>query len=323
MASEWQSAGRGPVRWLFRTMVADPGRLPEILAAFAYREMGPRADAAVARLRKEHPEAGPEELWGLVVEHGRRRVELEGAFVGGPLMVLMPVAFCAALLAQLRMVLELAVVAGRDAAEPERAAELLVVQGAHPDLPAARAALAHLDENPAVLRKRTPKKGFWAVIKRMAFLLGLVTTSARPVSRLVHVGRWALVAVVLVAGFFAPLVWLPYLGWSYHRSTNELAAHTIAYYRLGTAPPPGRIRLSADPGMLAAFLKAILSLLVVLATIFVFLVGLRNTWDGASGWFTFGGVLIATSTFVGAAWYVYQRRRRRRERARRAAGPEA
>ncbi|MGW6915803.1 hypothetical protein ACWGB8_18610 [Kitasatospora sp. NPDC054939] len=314
MASEWRSAGRGPVRWLFRTMAADPGRLPEILAAFAYREMGPRADAAVARLREEHPEAGPAELRALVAARGRRTVVAEGAFVGGPFMAMIPVAFCAALLAQLRMLLELAVVAGRDAAEPERAAELLVLQGAHPDLPTARAALARLDRAPAVLRKRTPHKGFWTVIKRMAYLLGLVTTSARPVSWLVHAGRWALLFAAIAVGFVVPLVWLPYLALSYHRSTDELVVRAVDYYwpGAGTTPPPGPDPQTAhaDPGVLAAVLRAVTSLLLAAGTVIVFLIGLKGAGSGGSHWLVLGGLLIASSTAVGTVWYLRHRRRR-------------
>lgn len=59
-----------------------------------------------------------------------------GALVAGPLLALAPYAFCAALLTQNRIVLELATPADRDPTAPERASELLALQDAFPDLEA-------------------------------------------------------------------------------------------------------------------------------------------------------------------------------------------
>jgi hypothetical protein len=54
----------------------------------------------------------------------------EGAFVGGPFIVLLPIAFCAVLLAQAQMAFELAAINGYSRNDRMRAADLLVVQGA-------------------------------------------------------------------------------------------------------------------------------------------------------------------------------------------------
>ncbi|OQR60947.1 hypothetical protein B6E66_27370 [Streptomyces maremycinicus] len=77
-----------------------------------------------------------------LLARGRRATVAEGAFVGGPFLVLIPVAFCAALLRQTRTILELAALTGRNPTERDRAAELLVLQGVYEDVPAARTGLA-------------------------------------------------------------------------------------------------------------------------------------------------------------------------------------
>ncbi|MGR7001953.1 hypothetical protein ACU686_34540 [Yinghuangia aomiensis] len=67
------------------------------------------------------------------MRHGTLVTVTEGAFVGGPFLVFIPVAFCAALLGQARMVLEIAALHGRDTRSDARAADPLVLQGAYPD----------------------------------------------------------------------------------------------------------------------------------------------------------------------------------------------
>ncbi len=194
---------------LWREALAEPGRLSESLASFALRHLGPGAGAAVARLRAARPEADAAALRALVVTRGRRAVVSEGAFVGGPFLFLVPFAFCGALLSQARAVLELAAVEGRDATDPERSAELLVLQGVCGDTAAARAAL----EAPGSGPRGANGPGRLAVLRgltsRMARLLGLITADDGA-GRLVRVGRWALLIVVLLVGLVAPLVWLPY-----------------------------------------------------------------------------------------------------------------
>ncbi|MGW4895867.1 hypothetical protein ACWEQL_26965 [Kitasatospora sp. NPDC004240] len=332
------------VRWLVREMTSDPGHLPENLASFSFRFLSPGAAAVVARVRREHPDAGPEELRTVLLDHNRRIVVSQGAFVGGPFMALIPVAFCGALLAQLRMTLELAELAGHDATDPRRAAELLVLQGAHPDVPTATAALAALDDRPVRhggLRPRRRLSALWAVIVRMAHLLGLVGPPEAPDPLPVRIRRWAGVIVLIVVGFVVPLVWLPYLAVSYHHATGKLARRTVGYYRDGPGPDgalpveepeadgepgsPGGVqeggpggprpagepepdRPAADPGIVAAFLRAAVSVLVPVGTVLFFLVGLKG-WDEGAGWPRLALLLTAAGAAVGTLWYLRHRRR--------------
>src|SRR4051794_13994123 len=133
---------------LLRIVWADPEHVAEQLAVWSLARFGPVAGAAVERLRAGEPAADRELLEGLLIQRQTRVATAEGAFVGGPFVVLVPVAFCAALLAQAQLVFELAAVSGRDPNDQMRAADLLVLLGAYPSAEAAAAGLAAMPRAP-------------------------------------------------------------------------------------------------------------------------------------------------------------------------------
>ncbi|WP_406110737.1 hypothetical protein [Kitasatospora purpeofusca] len=310
-----------PVAELVRSMRADPARLPELLAVFAVRHRGPRAARRVAALRAAHPEATTGDLAARAVDHARLVSQSEGAFVGGPFLWLIPFAFCTALLAQAQLLLELAALAGKDPADRARAPELLVLQGAHPDLAAAERALAAGPE-PAADASRPPGRlrGFWGVVRRMARLLGITSEdTVPPPSRWRSAGEWTLLALVLLMGTVAPLVWLPYMALSYTWATDRLAVRGVAHY-FGGDPFgwPGLHRARADPGVVAATGRALAALLVPVAAVAGLLLADIRLAD--SRWPVLALVLIVLSVTVGALWWTAHRRNLRA--ARRAARSE-
>src|SRR6478736_599740 len=143
---------------VLRLLWADPQYMPEHLAVWSLKYFGPRAESAVARLRESHPGADLGELEAAVIKHQTRVSMTEGAFVGGPFIVLLPVAFCAAMLAQAQMTLELAALAGYAPDDEMRAADLLVIQGAYGSTTEASTALAKLTRDPTRREgKRLPR----------------------------------------------------------------------------------------------------------------------------------------------------------------------
>jgi len=309
-------AESSPERSLLALVVTDPGHLPEILASFAVRRMGPTVPEAVARLRRDHPDASGPELRAQVVARGRRAVVSEGSFVGGPFLVLVPVAFCAALLTQARTVLELAALDGRDPMASARAGELLVLQGVYEDTWQAEKALARTSSRataPSAPRRRR-WAALWDVTLRMARLLGLLPPGddgqgAGRVRRIAgQARRWLLLGAVFLVGLVAPLVWLPYMTVSYRRSDARLAARALAHYFADTAPAPRRRISRPEPAVLAAALRALLSVLVPLVlTAVTLLTGLRIA---GRSWPVLGLALATGSVAVGALWYRRHQRRR-------------
>ncbi|MFJ5097993.1 hypothetical protein [Streptomyces sp. NPDC088557] len=332
---------------------ARPGRLPESLASFALRHLGPGAGATVDRLRAARPGADDAALRALVVARGRRAVTAEGAFVGGPFLLFVPFAFCGALLSQARTVLELAAVEGRDPTDPERAAELLVLQGVYEDVPTARTSLAAIPEKDgpgdaegsgtgreaveadregveggregveggaAAVRRGAAGPGRVAVlfdlVMRMARLLGLLTPDASggPLARL---GRWALVGVVFLTGLVAPLVWLPYMAVAYLRATRRLMDRATVFY-VGDRDLRAPRGLRMDPAVAVAALRAAGSLLLPLLGLFLVVVSDTRIADGR--WPVAGIVLTSTCLLTGGWWQWRRLHRRRGERTARPDG---
>ncbi|GGY18650.1 hypothetical protein [Streptomyces tanashiensis] len=291
-------------------MAAEPTRLPEALASFALRHLGPGAGPAVERLRSAHPEADAATLRSLVISRGRRRVVAEGAFVGGPFLVFIPVAFCGALLSQVRTVLEIAATEGRDPTDPERAAELLVLQGVYEDTSKARAALDAHSAAPRARPGRGRTSRLWDLVMRMARLLGLLTPSGgEQTSRLSRVGQWVLVACVFLVGLVAPLVWLPYMAVSYNRATTRMMDRAVVFYA-GSPYLRSPRRVRVDPSMVAAGLRALASLLLPLGGLLV--VAATDTRIAGGQW-PVAGIVLTASCLLTGGWWLWRRHRRRRE----------
>ncbi|MFD7965577.1 hypothetical protein ACFV5J_32760 [Streptomyces zaomyceticus] len=290
---------------LLREVLAEPGRLPESLASFALRHLGPRAGPTVERLRKDHPEADAAALRTMVVTRGRRLVTTEGAFVGGPFLLFIPLAFCGALLSQVHTVLEIAAVEGRDTTDPQRAAELLVLQGVYGDTETARTALDLTGPRPGTGTGRGRLAAFRDLIARMARLLGLVTPGDAA-SRWVRLGRWSLLGAVFLVGLVAPLVWLPYMAFQYYRGTTRLTDRATVFYvgSLDLRSPRG-VRI--DPALARAGLRAAGS--VLLPTVALFLVIVTDIRIADGRW-PVVGIVLTTSCLVSGGWWLWRHVRR-------------
>ncbi|ROQ26467.1 hypothetical protein EDD98_6099 [Streptomyces sp. PanSC19] len=294
---------------LLREIAAAPGRLPEALALFALRHLGPGAGPSVERLRAAHPDADATALRALVVTRGRRRVTAEGSFVGGPFLFLIPVAFCGALLAQARIVLELAATEGRDTTDPERAAELLVLQGVYADTAAARAALDAAPDRSRSESRRGRMTALRDLVLRMAWLLGLLTPSDEKVGLWTRIGQWALVGCVFLVGLVAPLVWLPYMAFSYNRATNRLVDRATVFY-IGSRDLRTSRGIRVDPATAVAGLRALGSMM--LPTVALLLVIATDTRIAGGRW-PVVGIVLTTGCLVTGGWWLWRRRRQRRE----------
>jgi hypothetical protein len=294
---------------LLRIVLRDPSRLPENLADFSLRMLGPGVPGYITKLRQQNPDAGVSELERMIAEQGVRETAREGGFVGGPFIAFVPVAFVAALLAQIKMLLRMAALADRDPQDPQRAAELLVIMGVYPSVPQAAAALKALPAQEAAARKRPAVYAMLDLIRRMAKLLGLVVPAAvSPVSWLVHLGRWVLLGMALIVGMVVPLIWLPYLTMSYYRGTVELAERVSVFY----SGPENAIHLprkaSDVPGLAAAALRALASMALIAGGIAVFLA--LDIRIGGQEWPALLSLAVAFSTVTGLLWYVRRHRHR-------------
>jgi hypothetical protein len=293
---------------LLRIVWADPQHMAEHLAVWSLARFGRRADAVVENLRAQHPGVPREELEQLVVARKARIAMTEGAFVGGPFIILMSLAFCAALLAQAQMVFELAAVFGRDPTDRVRAAELLVLLGAYDSTEEAGAALAALPPDAkARSGKRLPAGTRWQMIKRMAYILEVFGPADETRGRLRATLGWVGIGVLFLVGIVLPLVWVPYMAYSSRRITLRVGTRARRYYDAaehGEAGVSVRRREQIQVGGTVALVR--MTLLVVFPVI-VALVALLTGFSFAGGrWLTSGLILLAVSALATLAWLGYR-----------------
>ena len=97
-AADQEAISEAPA--LLRVLYADPEHTAEHLALWSVMRFAGRATSAVEKIQRARVAAEPDVQQRAVVQRQTRVSMTEGAVVGGPFIVLIPVAFCAALLAQ-------------------------------------------------------------------------------------------------------------------------------------------------------------------------------------------------------------------------------
>ncbi|MDH6108253.1 uncharacterized membrane protein YhaH (DUF805 family) [Kitasatospora sp. MAP12-15] len=293
----------GSTRRLLRTVRADPRHMPELMAVFAVEFLGDQAAQTATDLRDPHataPADAPDPA-ARVIRTGVHRSVVEGAFLGGPFMLLLPIAFCAALLAQLRMLLELSALAGRDPRDRALAADLLVIQGVYADLVAAESGLREAS-------KASPgagvRAGWWDTVRRQAYLLGLLAPEDQPRGRLRRAAGWAGIGALVLVGLVLPFVWVPACGEMYRRATGRLARRTAAYFALDrdrAAGPAVEERFALRPGALLVAVRTLVVCLLSAGTLLMVL--LTDLNDFGSQWWLAVLILFAAAAIDTALWY--------------------
>jgi len=303
---------------LFRLVWADPQYMPEHIATWSLARFSPIAGRAVDKFRAREPTPDREQLEQLVITRQTRIAMTEGAFVGGPFVLLLPIAFCGALLAQGQMVFELAAVAGYDPTDHTRAAEILVLLEVYPTVEEASAALEQMAKHPSEAGKKLPRGTRWKMIMRMAYLLQVLGTGPER-SRLRYILGWCGLIVLFVVGIVLPLVWVPYMAYVTRRGTLLLGNRARVYYAEKEAGDAGVVvrqrPMRVRVGGLAAFAR---TTILVVTPIVAALIGILTGFDFQGGrWVSAILLLIGISALATAAWFTFRwwRRRRRLRRA--------
>jgi hypothetical protein len=299
---------------VLRLLWADPQYMPEHLALWSLKRFGPRAGSAVAKLRNSHPGADSGELQAAIIQHQTRVSMTEGAFLGGPFIVLLPLAFCAAMLAQAQMALELAALEGYAPDDEMRAADLLVIQGSYPSTSEASAALAQLTRDPKQREgKRLPRGTRINMVKRMAYMLGLLGSSEDKPSRLRSVLQMGVLGVVFLVGLVLPLVWVPYMAYAFRKSGLQMGARASAFYAQRRSEETG-VTVRKAPTVRIALSAGVIRMLALIAVpLVVALIAIVTGVDiGTGKWLSAAFFLIVVSGLVTLAWFGYHRWRRRR-----------
>jgi hypothetical protein len=198
-----------------------------------------------------------------------------GLVAGGPFIVLLPVAFCAAMLDQAHMALELAELAGYAPDDEMRAGDLLVIQGAYASTTEASVAAAKLTLDPKRRAgTRLPRGTRISMVKRMAFMLGFLGSSDEKPSRLRSALQMALVGAVFVVGLLPRLVWVPYMAYAFRKSGLQTGRRASAFYAKRRSEEAG-VTVTKSPTVRIAMSAGVLRMLALIA--------------GSPGWATAGG----------------------------------
>ncbi|MFD3924947.1 hypothetical protein [Streptomyces sp. NPDC058614] len=284
--------------------------MPERMAVFAVEFLGPPAAEWIAQRQSGRPEheADTDELGNQVVRRGVRTSVVEGSFLGGPFMALLPIAFCGALLAQLRMVLELAALSGRDPRDETVVADLLVIQGVYPTVAQAEEALR--EARPAAVGGGA-KASWWSTVRRQAYLIGLVTPQDHPRGKLRRAAVWAGTIALVLIGFVVPFVWVPVCAEMYRRATGQLAGvaarHFAQHGGTGLLPPDGhpRQRATLRPGFLLVTVRVLFACLVPVVIVVVVLAADLRVADGRGN--TVLLAFFAVAAIGALVWYLRRR----------------
>jgi hypothetical protein len=287
---------------LLKIIWADPQHMAEHLALWSLARFGGRAERVVDSLRDGNPEADRDVLENAAIVRQTRITMTEGAFVGGPFVVLIPFAFCAALLSQAQLVYELAAIGGRQPTDHRRAAELLYLVASYESVDAAQAALDAVPTDPHEHGKRLPRGSRWRMIMKMAYLLGLLGPSDETRSRMRNTLGWIGLGTLFVVGQVLPLVWVPYMAYSSRKGTLFLARRARAFYAAEQADagvavrPPAQLRV----GGVALFGRTVVLVVVpVVAALVALLTGLSFA---GGRWVDAGLLLIGISAVMTLGW---------------------
>jgi membrane protein implicated in regulation of membrane protease activity len=192
-----------------------------------------------------------------------------------------------------------------------RAADLLVLLGAHDSIADAQGAIAAMKKNPSQEGKKLPAGARIDMVKRMSYLLGLLAPDAG-YSRFRFIIGWVGIGLLLLVGFVLPLVWVPYLAFSTRRSTLRLAARAREYYEAGGAADAGLIvrrggsRTSFGGGI--ALGRTFLLLVLPIGAAIIAL--LTNTSPGGGRWLVAGLIFLTVSFIASFLWLGFRWLRR-------------
>ncbi|MFG2415123.1 hypothetical protein [Streptomyces goshikiensis] len=295
----------GATRRLLRTVRADPRHMPERKAVFAVELLGSSAAEWVAQQQPASArEADAGDLEDQVVSRGVRTAVVEGSFLGGPLMVLLPLAFCGALLAQLRMVLELAALSGRDPRDQAVVADILVIQGVYPTIGQAESALREAKPGSGAGASRSSWLG---MVRRQAYLIGLVAPEDQPRGKIGKAALWAGVAALVAIGMVLPLVWVPASGEMYRRATHRLATRATRHFAQHETSDEQKPTQHATlrPGLLLVALRTLVA--CFLPALFAWIALAADVRIVGSHEITVLVVIFAVAVVAAVLWYVRRR----------------
>jgi hypothetical protein len=217
---------------LFSDLRRHPGQAAEVAVLHAVPTLAAQVEAWHRSLVARHPGVGPDALARQEVRRAARVARRCGAITGSSFYVGMVPALALIYLEQILLVLRVGAIYGQAPTAAARAPEILVVQGAQPDVAAAVAALRRAGTSSDAAPERSVPATARQAVRQVPSMIGL------RVRRLRARGPMDLLVLgVEVASFLIPLVSIPAWAIANARATRRLGRAAIAFY---AGPVDGR-----------------------------------------------------------------------------------
>jgi hypothetical protein len=207
-----------------------PRDLPERLVVLAVGRQGEPAKAwAEERLAAG---AEPREESDRLRRSTLVASRVDGAVAGTPFFVALVPAYVTFLWAQVRMVLRIAALHGRDPSDPRICAEVLALRGVYLSVDDAQAALDRIGDAPPETGHRD-RVAAWVDMVRRILVLAAFTSGSNPDE---HPARWRQATTIIAgAGIWIvtcllPLTFMVLMAWSCETSTRQLAPLALEFY---------------------------------------------------------------------------------------------
>jgi hypothetical protein len=210
---------------MWRALRLDPRHAAEVSVLYALPQLMPHVEYWLRTNVARHPTEPPDKMARRVLRRSTSVARRGGLITGTSFYVGMLPAMAMIYFEQLTAVLRIAAVFGRDPTEPDRAAEILVIQGRYSTVAEASVAL-QVAGLPATQRPiATDARTMGDVVRQLPSMIGLHARKVRAASPIDLI-----VAAVEVASFVVPVVSIPIWTIASARAMRRLGRAAMAFY---------------------------------------------------------------------------------------------
>ncbi len=216
----------------------DPHHIAERLTLLSVDRQADPARAWAQRALATAPDASP----ALLADDLRRRTigvaRIDGAIAGTPFFIALVPAYVTYLQQESRLMFRTAALYGHDPANPEVAADFLVLRGVHPDAETAHAELEKVRRTELPPEgERTPLKSWYQAILRILILAGFIGPPEEgddvPLTRgqkTMRVVRFLIAAAIWAMTWIIPITFMIVMSWACESDARRFGQRVLTHY---------------------------------------------------------------------------------------------
>ena len=223
---------------VMQVLLRDPQHVPERLTAYTVDQQA----AAVRTWARRAREAAPDvPVAALADQQWRRTVStarIDGAIAGTPFFIALVPAYIGFLQQEARLHLRVGALYDHDPADPEVAADFLVLRGVYPDRASALAGLATVRAQPLPgKRTRMSLRAWYEAVLRVLVLGGFISPPekgqrVRPPfrQRVMTVVRFVLAALLWALTWIVPVTFMIVMSWACENDARRFGERVLERY---------------------------------------------------------------------------------------------